>query len=270
MPLRAMDEPIDRVAFLANSANRVRVLRTLATGPHTRAELAAETDVARATLGRVLTDLTDRGWIERQRDEYLATPQGAQLVRAVQSLTDTVETLDRLGDQVRWFPFEDVSFGIDELHDATVVRPDETDVFRPLTRSLEHIGQAETVRIVASRHAPPALEALWRATVREGRLSLEMIVSPPVLDAMLGSETDGERLREMLASERATVWRAPSLPGYNCVDNDGTIIFALRDDTGAPQALVESDAPAVREWFGAFFERHRAAATRLTGDDLLR
>lgn len=264
-----MDEPLDRIAFLVNSKNRVRVLQTVATAPQTRAELAAETKVARATLGRILGDLEDRAWLERRRDEYVATPTGAQLAQAVQSVTETVETLDRLDDQVQWFPFEDVSFDLGALHEATIVRADETDTFRPLTRSLEHIRRAERVRLLASQHAPPALEALWRATVVEQRLTLELIVAASVIDRLLESETDGERVREMLASERATIYRAPSLPAYNCVDNDGTIIFALRDDDGSPQALVESDAPAVRTWFEGFFERHRAEATRVTGDDLV-
>ncbi len=44
-----MDEPLDRIAFLVNSTNRVRVLQTVTAAPQTRAELAAEIEVPRAT-----------------------------------------------------------------------------------------------------------------------------------------------------------------------------------------------------------------------------
>ncbi|MDS0221442.1 helix-turn-helix domain-containing protein [Haloarcula sp. S1AR25-5A] len=263
-----MDEPLDRVAFLANSPNRIRVLETLATGPHTRAELAAQTDVARATLSRILSEFEDREWIEHPRDRYVATPQGVQLVRAVRSLTETVEALDRLGEQVQWFPIEHVDFDVGELHDATIVRPDATDNVRPLTRSLEHIRQAETVRLVASQHAPPALAALWQATVVDRRLTLDGIVATPVFDAIRDSETDAQRMREMVATDRVRFFRGSGLPACNCVDNDGTIIFALRDDNGASQALVETESQAVREWFDAFFDRHREAAAPITAADL--
>jgi predicted transcriptional regulator len=263
-----MGQSLEVLAFLANSENRVSVLQTLATAPHTRAELAAETDVARATLSRILSDLEARELIEQHRDGYAATPRGAHLMGAVRSLIATIDALDRLDDLVRWFPAEDLGLDVGRLHDATVVRPDATDNVRPLTRSLEHIQQAERVRLVASQHAPPALEALWRATVVEARLTLEMIAEPAVLDAVFDSDTEGERMRELVASDGVTLYCKTSLPACNCVDNDGTIIFALRDHNGAPQALVESDAPGVREWFDAFFTRTRAEATLVPGDDL--
>lgn len=42
---------LDDIAFLARSASRVRVLETLASDPHDRAELQAATDISRVTVG---------------------------------------------------------------------------------------------------------------------------------------------------------------------------------------------------------------------------
>lgn len=42
---------LDDIAFLARSASRVRVLETLASDPHDRAELQAATGIPRATVG---------------------------------------------------------------------------------------------------------------------------------------------------------------------------------------------------------------------------
>lgn len=69
-----MGTPLDDVEYLARSANRVRVLETLAKGPHDRTDLQEKTGAARATLGRILGEFEERGWIRRDGAEYELMP----------------------------------------------------------------------------------------------------------------------------------------------------------------------------------------------------
>lgn len=113
-----MPDSFETVAFLATSENRVRLLAAVAENSRTRADLQEETGIARATLGRILSDLRDRGWIRQDGTYYEATPEGARPITEFESLLDTVATLDDLGDLVQWFPVKDVSFDLGRLRDA--------------------------------------------------------------------------------------------------------------------------------------------------------
>lgn len=263
-----MEDTLETVVFLANSANRVRVLEVLARTRATRGELAAETGIARSTLGRVLTDLEQRNWVVEDGGEYASTPQGQHLVAAFQELCDTVVVLDELGPLVEWFPTDDVSFDLGRLRDATVVKPDAGDAIRPVTRSLSLIQSAERIRLLAPHYAAPAIDAFWEGAVREERLDLELIVTQQAAEAALGDPDSGDRWRDLAAADRAALYVVDSLPPYNCAANDETIVIALSDDNAAPQALVESTDPEVRAWFDDRFAAVRERAQRLTPDDL--
>lgn len=262
-----MTDPFETVAFLANSENRVHLLAAVAEKPHTRADLQEETDIARATLGRILADLQDRGWVRQDGNHYEATPEGAYLVTEFESLVDTVAALDELGDLVQWFPIQNVSFDFGRLRHAKVTRPSKQDALKPITRSLELIGSARYVRLVAGQHAPPALKALRDAIVEEERLTLEFIVTEEIVETIFGASPDREFFRDLVASDRVELYRTSIPHEFNYVANDDTILFTLSDEHGAPQALVETDDPIIREWFESFFETTRQDATRLTLDD---
>ena len=255
-----MSDGLDAVAFLANSENRVRVLTTLAERPLSRADLQEVTDVTRATLARVLSDLEGRGWVRREDGEYAATPAGRALADAFTHVSETAAALETLGDLARWFPFDDVGFDARHLHGARVVRPTKADAIRPVTRSLELIGEAEHIRILASQHAPPALEA-FRERVEGGGLRLDLVVTSEVLDVVRASDRDAEHLRYLLGHDRASVAVTDADMAGNYAANDDTIVLTVADDNGAPQAIIETEAPAVREWFADYFETIRAEAT---------
>lgn len=258
-----MVDGLATVAFLANSEHRVQVLQALADQPRGRDELRADTTASRATLSRVLGELEDRALVRRDARHYAITPAGRALIEAFGPVLRTAAALETLDDLVAWFPFDEVGFDIRHLHDAHVVRPTKTDAIQPVNRSLELIDAAERVRVVASQHAPPALAA-FRDGVDAGRLRLDMVVTDAVLDAVLATERDTDHLRTLLASSRVTAAVTDAAVGFNAAANDDTIVMTVSDDSGAPQAIIETKSAAVREWFDGFFERHRAAARPLT------
>ncbi len=87
-----MDVALEEIEFLALSANRVEVLRLLATEPHSRGELAAETGASQATLGRIIADFEERSWIRRTGGEYVATATGRIVANGFTDLLGGLET----------------------------------------------------------------------------------------------------------------------------------------------------------------------------------
>ena len=58
-----MTTALDDVDFLTRSEHRVTVLETLADEPHEYTELKDLTGVSRVTLGRLLAQFEEKGWI---------------------------------------------------------------------------------------------------------------------------------------------------------------------------------------------------------------
>jgi predicted transcriptional regulator len=262
-----MTDGLETVAFLAGSENRVRVLMALAERPLSRTDLQSATEVTRATLARVLSDLEDRGWVRREGQQYEATRAGRALADSFRSTTETAAALETLGDLARWFPFDDVAFEVRHLHDARVVRPTKADAIRPVTRSLELIGEAERIRILGSQHAPPALAA-FRERIETGELRIDLVVTCEAFETLRAAEHDTDHLRYLVGHDRASVAVTDTDLDGNYAANDDTIVLTVADDNGAPQAIVESEALAVREWFDDRFETVRAEATPVDASDL--
>lgn len=89
------DSAPEPLAFLVGSWNRFGVLSALATRPRTRDDLVELTETSRPTLSRILSDLTDRGWIVRRNDEYEATPKGAVVATEVEQFVENIKAIGR-------------------------------------------------------------------------------------------------------------------------------------------------------------------------------
>ena len=264
-----MSDPSDLVSFLAASRNRVDILEAVSAKPLTRADIQRTTDSTRATLGRSLADLNDRDLVRQDGTYYEATPQGAFLVRDFQSLVESVHTVEHLGPLLEWFPVDDVSFELGRLRDAKITRPSKQDALQPVTRSLNLLHEAAHISMVAGQYAPPALEATWDATVVQEHQALELVLTDAVIQTIVATgDPDRSWFRELVSSERSDVYTTSWTLGYNVGVIDDVVFFALSDDHGAPQALIETEDPAVQEWFATFFRNYVQDATEITVDDL--
>lgn len=263
-----MSAPFDKVSFLAASRNRVDILEAVSAKPLTRADIQRATDTTRATLGRILADLLDRDLICREGTYYEATPLGSFLVRAFNSLVETVDAVERFGPLLKWFPVDDITFELGCLRDARITRPSRRDALKPVNRSLSLLNEASEIRLIAAQHAAPAVEAIWEAIVVEERATLELVISEAVVETILSGDPDRIWFREMVKSEQAEIFRTTRTPGYNVGTLDGIVTFGISDDQGAPQGLIETDEPTVRSWFTDFFRTVKCEATPVSIDGL--
>jgi hypothetical protein len=71
-----------------------------------------------------------------------------------------------------------------------------------------------------------------------------------------------ERTREMAETGRCRVFQADERPPYFVGVMD-EIVQIGTDEDGEPRAIVESTAPAVRDWAETTYERFRGRATRV-------
>ncbi len=258
---------LDDIAFLVRSASRVRLLETLASGPHDRSELQAATGIPRATVGRIVTEFEARGWVKYDGRHYTTSPLGGFLVAEFRSLAEGVTTMQKLRSVIEWLPTDEFDFPLDHFSDAAFALPQPSDTTAPVERAAELVREGEDVCILAFGSAPQVIEAAWRMTVH-GTQSFEIVFAADTLDALVADPDIGTWIRELAGCERGTVLRYDGIVPYNLAVIDDTANFALVDEHGAPSALIESTDEAIYSWMVSTVDAYRCEAEPFDPDAL--
>lgn len=259
---------LEDVAYLSRSANRVRILETLADGPHTRRELMGSTGVSRTTLGRILNELAERDWIERNADgRYGATVTGRHVAAAFLPLVDAMATLRSLGEAARWLPASVHDVGLDAFRDATVHRPNPNAPMSFARELVDRIGPAEEVRTLTYL-APPehSVAEVLHERAREDGFATEFVLAGGLAEHLAEDPERQPRWRESIAAG-AVVYDYDGYIPCNLFVIDRTVLVVNADtEDGPPGAYVESDHPRVFEWADDLIASHREDGERLDAD----
>lgn len=253
-----MSDPLDTIDYLARSDHRVEVLEAIRTAPRTRAELRELADASRVTVGRIITDLEERGWIERDGRTYTATTRGRYVVAEFTRLVDNLETFEALPPVVEWLPRDVPPFDLRRLDGATVVTASESDLIAPMRRALELIEGADRLRAVANGASREFVEAT-RAAVESGAAHT-LVLPTQTIEAL---REDPELCAGVTASLEAGLTLLEvddELPILQIAD--GTVALCSGDHSG----MVETDDAAVYDWAAEYVESLVAAATTVSAE----
>jgi predicted transcriptional regulator len=255
---------LEDIAYLARSVNRVRLLETLASGSYTRRDLAEQTGIARTTIGRIVNEFEERGWIERTPDgDYTATPVGIQVGDEFMPLVEAMAVVRQLGEMVAWLQGVEPSIDLHHFSDANVRRPQSVDPTEPLARYTEALRCADEFSCLVGVAPPLSFEAVMRDEVVKGDLTVEHVIS----------EDEFAYVRDR--PERVTRWREYVEAGANVYCYDGTVpcnllvfdetvyIGKSQSEWGEPYAAIESENEVVWTWAHEIIETYRAKSKRL-------
>ncbi|MFC6733772.1 MULTISPECIES: winged helix-turn-helix domain-containing protein [unclassified Haladaptatus] len=260
-----MGTAFDDLAFLAGSANRATVLLSLSNQPRDRHELEAETGASRVTLGRILADLTDKGWVRKQGHTYEVTGVGKLVATAFGTFLETMETISQLGPMAPWLPVENFGFDIERLDDALVTVPTTADPLAPYRRAAHTQRNASSLSVLTNATAPQNIEVIWRRTTA-GDLKIEAILTGDVIDTIRSDEQMAAQFRDILASGQAEIRRYSGDIPFIVSIADETVDIAIADETGMPRGLIQVTDDAVRSWAEQTIARYRDQSDPLTCD----
>jgi len=260
---RSERDPVDAVAFLARSPNRVAVLDSLRRdGPLDRRALRGRFDVARTTLHRNLDALAERGWVRETDAGYTVTPVGAGVARRFATLRDTVDAAAHLQPVLQWLPADALDLDLRALADADVVTADPSDPYAPVDRHVEALERADSVRALLPAVGLKAMAAA-RERVRVDGSEHDLVVEPGVADTLRDDPSYAASADELVASERVSVRvHDGSIPYYLGLLDD-SVQLGVSDGTGMPRALLETDGATIREWAADVHDEYRANADPL-------
>ena len=261
VPGRALGD----VAYLARSENRVRILTALATGPHDRSELEETAGVARTTLGRVLGELEDRGWVERTSDGgYVATPTGELVVGEFVPLLEAMETIGALGDVAAWLPVEELSIGLGHFRDATVRRSTAHEPLGLVEYLAELVREASTFRVMTFLAPPSPVGEAIQEKVLEGELTMEGVLAGGLVEHLGDEDHQPPDWRESLEAG-GRIYRYDGHVPCNLFVLDETALV-VNDRPPGNTAAVESDDETVRAELNRLYETYRAEAERVDAE----
>jgi len=263
-----MDAPLDDIAFLANSENRVAVFELLVETQRTRNEVRDQVDASRVTVARILKGLEAREWVTRSGQEYMVTPLGEWVYEEFTCLVDEMRAEHRLREPCQWLPTDVLTFDVQCLRDAEVIIQEESDATALIRRIVDFHRSGERVRGVARGVAPVFIDNHWELTVH-GDTHVELVLTPEALDAIRDHPPSAQQFREMLAVENADYSVYEGIPISVGIVN-GSVGINLTDEQGVLKGGLVSEDETVYEWAVELFETCRDKAKPVDPDMIIR
>lgn len=256
-----MDPPLDTIEYLARSDHRVEVLDAIRTAPRTREAVRELTDASRVTVGRIFTDLEERGWIERDGRRYRITAAGRYVSAEFARLVENLETFETLPPVVEWLPPGEPAFDLARLDSARVVTAEEGDLIAPIHRSLALIERADRLRAVANGASREFIEAMGDAVERGATQTI--VTSTEAVDAFRSNAGFRDAVRSMLETGRFSLHALEGdLPVVQIADD--TVAFC----SGDHRAMVETGDGEVRDWAEGYLDSLLADATPISAEHI--
>lgn len=252
-----MSSAVDDIAFLANSANRIAILRSLEDGPHSRHVIMEKTDVSRVTLGRILDELEARRWIVQNGQVCEITALGTWVVEEYTAFSKAIEAERELRHVYHWFPEQGFGFNIRCLADASITLVSRADASAPISKLVEQFDIGGTFRAFSFAITSQFLEACWRH-VMDATVTWEWVFTTDVLHVLKNNPKMASRSLDMLGSGRAEYRHYEGTIPYVTIISSETVNLRLADDEGAATALIQSGHEDVRSWAESTFDSYWA------------
>lgn len=239
---------VNEVAFLVGSPHRIRILQELfERGTRTRDDLRDCVDASRTTVQRNVQALEERGWITNSSVEYSITPCGALVAAELLDVIETTALATELRDVLRWLPQSEIGFDLHELQDARITVSRPANPYAPANRHAETLAETGRFQGLITSLSLPALNAVHpRVAAEEGDWTI--VAGVEALDTLDSSPEYADGFEDFRDADCVDLYSYDgSVPFYLGLVGE-TVQLGLENDEGMPQALIESDSPAVRDW----------------------
>lgn len=266
--LDVMLEPFEDLSFLMGSENRMRVLETIADQPHTQEELVESIGTSNVTIGRILDDLLERGWLERRNDRYETTILGSAVAADMISLEKTISVAQEFRPITAYFSRSDLDFNPRLLSEAEMARSPRDSAFEHVDYWAQLFRAADEFRGL-STHVPVTLLEVFNELLRDGDFTLSSVLAGELVDKLMAETESRKALHEMIALG-ANIYRHDGGDWDYAIGVYDAEMMSVAgfDELGTPRVKIVSTAPPLRDWAESKVQDYREQSVLITVEDL--
>jgi len=213
-------------------------------------------------MRRTLNEFDDRFWIRKDGYQYVATRLGEAIASGMRDLIDRVETERSLRSVWGLIPDAISDLPVETWPELTITIADPDAPYRPVGRFKSLLQETTTVRFLHPEVGLMDLcfDLLYQLVAEGVDMTL---IDRPECHAYFLSEYPN-RSSELIQRDNFTVLEDDDFPPYGvCLHDECVTISFYEEDSGTVHAIIDTEAPTVREWANAVYEAHRSSAHRL-------
>ncbi|HET7325128.1 MAG TPA: MarR family transcriptional regulator [Halococcus sp.] len=250
----------EHVAFLAGSANRVRVLETLCEHPCRQCELIRECGLSRSTVHRTLDGLAARDWVRNDGGRYRLTAGGRFVLERYEALEASIERVDE------WGPFltrlDDIAATLPPaaLDDAAMVANTPETPHAAISHLANALTESDAERFYGiSPIVSPVLNEGARELAETGA-TMELLIDESVLDASRTAHPAA--LEDAYTLSNFTLYLYPDDLTFGLTILDDRVLVGAYDEQGVLRECLDGTNEALTAWANDIYEEYRERAAR--------
>ncbi|WP_247003615.1 helix-turn-helix transcriptional regulator [Halosolutus gelatinilyticus] len=254
------------IGYLSGSPVRVAILDELTDGPAKPADLVSATDVSRTTVHRSLTELGDRGWIDRVDGGYAATTIGELALETYRRARTRFRTIERFEPFLAHVDVDAAELEVDWLETAELVTASETRPHQPVEWYADRVAVAAEEGAEFRGVSPVVNRQLVQihTPIIEGGTQTSLVIDEATCRA--AAEQYAPQFRESIALDHYELYvtEKPLSTGLSLAGE--TVFLGAYDSNGRLVVVLESTDDRLRTWTASRFRRLRENARLVTAD----
>nr|WP_231727951.1 MarR family transcriptional regulator [Haloferax profundi] len=206
-----------------------------------------------------MDEFDDRLWVRKEGYRYVATRLGETIASGMEDLIERIETERKLRHVWHCLPDEIVEFPFETWSDLRITVAEPDTPYRPGRRFESLLQNTTTLRFLRPEVALMDLcfDLLYQLVGKGVEMTL---IDRPECHTYFRS-TYPTRSSEMLQQDNFTILEHDDLPQYGTGLLDGCIVVSCYEEgSGTVHALIDTEAPSVREWANSTYETYLASA----------
>lgn len=250
--LTEFSDAIEDVVFLARSQHRMHVLQLLSDHPRRREQLATATGASRVTLSRVLSDLEDRNWIDRnyRNSEFSITDVGAAIYEELAELIETAHVGREKSHLTGQLPIGWRGLQLRHLIDSQVVIDDTSDPMAATRAVADAIDDSYSVRALASTTTQLSMENDLASSRNGTEPDDKVVFDADATEICLGTDSVRGRWRALESSADGQIFYSygEKFPCDVYLLDDSTVYLMTCGESNERTSVIKSDNSRVVEW----------------------
>jgi predicted transcriptional regulator len=249
----------ENIQYLSGSSNRVIVLDYLAENSEKPAEIREHLEIPRSTFRRILSEMEDRNWVEKRKNEYTATELGEYVEKSFTEFVDTMDVLEALSEFREHVPSSEVDVDFETLAESEVVVSAEHRPHAPLETYLDAVEDADEIQAVSPVISDLSSEKFYD-NINNGT-EVHNVVRKEVIETIFRRWED--RMESVVDTGRTQTWVYEGELPFGLMIADDTVHITAHDDSGVMRAVVVTDSKEALEWASEYHQQLTQKAVTL-------